>query len=92
MKEKRVFKILRDYRKSLQKKNTSPITIFTTPPSEEVRTMAEWEEIQALTITWSTGYNIQEEPFFSQIVEVMLYKNVKSSLFVRKKVKSNLIF
>ena len=50
------------------KKNTSPVTIFTTPPSEEVRTMAEWEEIQALTITWSTGYNIQEEAILSQIV------------------------
>ena len=38
------------------------------PPTEEVRTMAEWEEIQALTITWSTGYNIQEETILSQIV------------------------
>ena len=31
--------------------------------------MAEWEEIQALTITWSTGYNISEESILSQIVE-----------------------
>ena len=46
-------------------KNTSSATIYTTPPSEEVRTMAEWEEIQALTITWSTGYNIQEETILS---------------------------
>ena len=49
-------------------KNNSSATIYTTPPSEEVRTMAEWEEIQALTITWSTGYNIQEESILSQIV------------------------
>ena len=49
-------------------KNTSSVTIYTTPPSEEVRTMAEWEEIQALTITWSTGYNIEEETILSQIV------------------------
>jgi agmatine/peptidylarginine deiminase len=49
-------------------KNTLSATIYTTPPSEEVRTMAEWEEIQALTITWSTGYNIQEETILSQIV------------------------
>jgi len=49
-------------------KNTSSATIYTTPPSEDVRTMAEWEEIQALTITWSTGYNIQEETILSQIV------------------------
>ena len=49
-------------------KNTSSATIYTTPPSEDVRTMAEWEEIQALTITWSTSYNIQEETILSQIV------------------------
>ena len=49
-------------------KNTSSSTIFTTPPLEEVRTMAEWEEIQALTITWSTSYNIEEETILSQIV------------------------
>ena len=49
-------------------KNNSSATIYTTPPAEEVRTMAEWEEIQALTITWSTGYNIQEESILSQIV------------------------
>jgi len=49
-------------------KNTSSATIYTTPPSEAVRTMAEWEEIQALTITWSTGYNIEEETILSQIV------------------------
>ena len=42
--------------------------VFTTPPSEEVRTMAEWEEIQALTITWSTGYSMEEEAILSQIV------------------------
>lgn len=49
-------------------KQTSSATIYTTPPTEQVRTMAEWEEIQALTITWSTGYNIQEETILSQIV------------------------
>lgn len=42
--------------------------VLTTPPSEEVRTMAEWEEIQALTITWSTGYSMEEEAILSQIV------------------------
>ena len=49
-------------------KNTTYATIYTTPPTEEVRTMAEWEEIQALTITWSTSYNIHEESILSQIV------------------------
>ena len=42
--------------------------VYNTPPSESVRTMAEWEEIQALTITWSTDYGIEEEAILSQIV------------------------
>ena len=44
-------------------------TIHTTPPSFNVRTMAEWEEIEALTITWSTNYGITEEIILTQIVE-----------------------
>ncbi len=31
-------------------------TVYTTPPNSPVRTMAEWEEVQALTITW-TGFH-----------------------------------
>ena len=37
--------------------------IFTSPPDFPVRTMAEWEEIQALTIAWE-GY----EPILTEIV------------------------
>jgi len=37
--------------------------IFTTPPDFPVRTMAEWEEIQALTIAWE-GF----EPILTEIV------------------------
>ena len=44
-------------------------TIYTTPPNVSVRTMAEWEEIEALTITWSTDYGITEEIILTQIVE-----------------------
>jgi len=44
-------------------------TIHTTPPSFSVRTMAEWEEIEAITITWSTNYGITEEIILTQIVE-----------------------
>ncbi|MCB0524563.1 MAG: agmatine deiminase family protein, partial [Saprospiraceae bacterium] len=29
--------------------------VFTTPPEIPVRTMAEWEELQALVITWNPG-------------------------------------
>ena len=38
-------------------------TVFTDPPSFSVRTMAEWEEVQALTIAWE-GY----EPILTEIV------------------------
>ena len=31
--------------------------------------MAEWEEIEVLTITWSTSYGITEEVILGQIVE-----------------------
>ena len=48
---------------------TAGASIFTNPPSFNVRTMAEWEEIEALTITWSTGYGITEEIILKQIVE-----------------------
>ena len=47
---------------------SSQNNVYTTPPTEDVRTMAEWEEIQALTITWSTGYSMEEEAILSQIV------------------------
>ena len=38
-------------------------TVFTNPPAFSVRTMAEWEEVQALTIAWE-GY----EPILTEIV------------------------
>lgn len=44
-------------------------TLYTEPPKFEKRTMAEWEEIQALTITWSTDYSIEEEIILAKIVE-----------------------
>ena len=37
--------------------------VITTPPNFSVRTMAEWEEIQALTIAWE-GF----EPILTEIV------------------------
>ena len=43
--------------------NQSSSTIFTDPPNFSVRTMAEWEEVQALTIAWE-GY----EPILTEIV------------------------
>ena len=56
------------YKNPYQEKNTNT-TIYTSPPNFNVRTMAEWEEIEAITITWSTDYGITEEIILSQIVE-----------------------
>ena len=56
------------YKNPYQEKNTNT-TIYTSPPNFNVRTMAEWEEIEAITITWSTDYGISEEIILSQIVE-----------------------
>ena len=44
-------------------KKKSNLDIYTTPPNFSVRTMAEWEEIQALTIAWE-GF----EPILTEIV------------------------
>ena len=44
--------------------NLNPsLDIITTPPNFDIRTMAEWEEIQALTIAWE-GF----EPILTEIV------------------------
>jgi agmatine deiminase len=50
----------------LQQQNSPPHTDrgIGTPPPLPVRTMAEWEELQALTITWAGQFNI-----LAQIVE-----------------------
>ena len=50
-------------------KKAAQATIHTTPPNFSVRTMAEWEEIEALTVTWSTNYGITEEIIFTRIIE-----------------------
>ena len=54
-------KNLKQYFNSFNSKINSDI--FTSPPDFSVRTMAEWEEIQALTIAWE-GF----EPILTEIV------------------------
>lgn len=39
-------------------RNSRSVVCETTPPSSSVRTMAEWEELQALAITWTGFTNI----------------------------------
>ena len=46
-----------------QATHTTSLDIFTNPPDFSVRTMAEWEEIEALTIAWE-GF----EPILTEIV------------------------
>lgn len=51
-------KIMADY---LREKYASTIRSIPVPPPGQVRTMAEWEEIQALIITWSGQATILKE-------------------------------
>jgi agmatine/peptidylarginine deiminase len=45
--------ILEDYYRNRSLDSRS----ITTPPSGSIRSMAEWEEIQTLVVTWTGGYN-----------------------------------
>jgi agmatine deiminase len=65
---------------------TPPIynrSVFTTPPNLPVRTMAEWEEAQALTITWTSYPNVLREivRHAKEEVEVIIICN--DSIFVK---------
>jgi agmatine deiminase len=51
-------KIMADY---LREKHDAAIRSVPVPPPGQVRTMAEWEEIQALVITWAGQQNILRE-------------------------------
>ncbi len=51
-------RIMADY---LREKHASTIRSIPVPPPGQVRTMAEWEEIQALIITWSEQATILKE-------------------------------
>ncbi|MDZ4748989.1 MAG: agmatine deiminase family protein [Saprospiraceae bacterium] len=51
-------RIMADY---LREKHASSILSIPVPPPGQVRTMAEWEEIQALIITWSGQATILKE-------------------------------
>jgi agmatine/peptidylarginine deiminase len=51
-------KIMAEY---LQQKHANAIRSIPVPPPGQVRTMAEWEEIQALVITWTGQQTILRE-------------------------------
>ncbi len=50
--------LMRDYIQSFQEKNLDCIS---TAPEQAPRTMAEWEELQAVVITWTSYTNILKE-------------------------------
>ena len=49
-------------------------SVFTSPPNAPVRTMAEWEEAEALTITWTGYYSVLREitRYAKEEVEIMI--------------------
>jgi agmatine deiminase len=55
--------------------NAVPVTssAITSPPSSPVRTMAEWEEIDGLMITWTSYPAIQKELVRAARLETMVY-------------------
>ena len=55
-----------NYKQSFQ---SSSGNVITTPPIGDLRTMAEWEEVQSICITW-TGF----KSILAQIVEEAQYE------------------
>jgi len=68
--------------------NPSPNAIIT-PPSSPVRTAAEWEEIQALTITWTTYQSILKEIIRYAQTECKVYIVCSDSNAVQSYLASN---
>ncbi len=51
--------LMRDYIRSIQEEKN--LTCITSAPDQPVRTMAEWEELQAVVITWTSYTTILKE-------------------------------
>lgn len=65
---------------------------ITTPPNgSEVRTMAEWEEIQALTITWTSYQSTLREIVRAARLETQVYIVCSDSVVVKNYLTSNSI-
>jgi agmatine/peptidylarginine deiminase len=65
----------------LQQQRVAGIT--TPPPGTEVRTMAEWEEIQALTITWTSYQSTLREIVRAARLETQVYIVCSDSVVVK---------
>lgn len=64
-------------------------TGITTPPVSPVRTMAEWEEIQALTITWTSYQSILREIVRAAQLETQVYIVCSDSTVVKNYLITN---
>jgi agmatine deiminase len=55
---------------------------FTSPPPFSVRTMAEWEELQALAITWNPGTSANADSFRNNLTEITRAAQKECSVMV----------
>lgn len=62
---------------------------ITTPPGGALRTMAEWEEIQALTITWTSYQSVLREIIRAAQLETQVYIVCSDSTVVKNYLTSN---
>ncbi|MGL5889147.1 MAG: agmatine deiminase family protein [Bacteroidia bacterium] len=65
--------------------------ITTPPPGSDVRTMAEWEEIQALTITWTSYQSTLREIVRAARLETQVYIVCTDSVIVKNYLTNNSI-
>lgn len=71
----------------LQQQRVTGIT--TPPPGTDVRTMAEWEEIQALTITWTSYQSTLREIVRAARLETQVYIVCSDSVVVKNYLTNN---
>lgn len=64
---------------------------ITTPPASPIRTAAEWEEIQAITITWTTYQSVLRQIILAAQVECQVYIVCSDSNTVKNSLISNSI-
>ena len=64
-------------------------TGITTPPGGSIRTMAEWEEIQALTITWTSYQSVLKEIITAAQTETQIYIVCSDSMVVQNYLTTN---
>ena len=69
--------------------NTVQPTGIVTPPASPVRTMAEWEEIQALTITWTTYTPVLRQIILACQNETNIYIVCSDSTVVKNNLIAN---